>query len=160
MGTEIQLYLTQRGEPAIWEEGGGLNNAGWARIIAGERGEPLTPIFIRRRGALAGGRHALFIARIGIIVVEAHHSGREFEITVWRVCNLTEPHEWAFQSKKFPGAIIDIISVYRCGAWLPMLREWALPAVLAATQKARCYHCRRPHYIAKQTAETVKEARE
>jgi len=60
---QMQAEKTAKGFPALWEEGGGYTNTGSAIIIAGSAGEPLRPFYIRRRGHLANGQHALLPIR-------------------------------------------------------------------------------------------------
>jgi hypothetical protein len=104
------------------------------------------PIYVRRRGDLAGGHHALFVVRPGIVVIEARHHRGDFTIKVWRVRQVTEPHDWEHQTEKYPGAVLDLLADYSDGEWVPEFPEFAASAIEAAMKKAACYHCRRPHY--------------
>lgn len=51
----IELTITKKGLPALWESGGGATNTGSATIIAGPNGEKLVPIYVRRSGHLSCG---------------------------------------------------------------------------------------------------------
>jgi hypothetical protein len=130
----MRITRTKSGLPALWEEGGGYTSTGWARLIAGPNGEKLKPVFIRTRGHLACGEHALFVVRPGFIVAEACH-GRDPEISVYRIEGFAE----------------DEAQVTRLHHW--SLGEWDSPPpadlepmIRAARDKSRDYHCRRMYW--------------
>jgi hypothetical protein len=87
---KITLDKTKKGHPAIWEYGGGMSNTGDACIVAGPAGEALCPIYVRRRGHLSCGKHALFLARAGQHIVCANHHRGEFEISVYQITEIYE----------------------------------------------------------------------
>jgi hypothetical protein len=152
--TELPIYQTKQGEPAIWEEGGATADYGFARIIAGKEGEPLKPIYIRRKRCKEWWRHALLLAYPGLIIIDTQYYLGLTTTDVWRIVRITDPHPWANEGRERPGAVVSLVAEYRSDrrdGWRPSCPEWALPALLAAGEKANCYDCRRPHYIAKRS---------
>ena len=139
MERRLSIEVTKRGLPALWESGGGMNNTGRATIIAGFKGERLSPIYIRRRGHLACSQHALFAIGIGTIVVEVDHHRKDFAIRVWSVCEV---------DKETLTVRLTLITEFDKGEWSVPLPEEFQAAVEAAKEKATCWHCREPHYIA------------
>ena len=138
---KVWLEKTRSGLPALWEKGGGWTNTGEATIIAGPDGRPKRPIYIRRRGHLAGGEHALFVIRHGDHIVEARHHRGDFHIQVYRV-------EAIGEEDGRPYAEAGLVAEHDMGEWAPPLPPYLQAAVEAAREKARCYHCRSPHYVA------------
>jgi len=136
----IELTLTKKGHPAMWEEGGGLSNTGWAIIVAGPNGERLEPIYVRRAGHLAGRQHALFVVKVGYIVVKAYHHRRDFTIKVYRIASidLGDPENKT--------AEFEVLHEFSRGEWDIEPPDNLLDAIEAARAKATCYHCRSPHY--------------
>ena len=134
---KMELTMTKKGFPALWEEGGGWSNTGSATIVAGPNGERLKPVYVRRAGHLAGGDHALLIVRKGYHVVKASHHRRDFTIKVYRIVDID------LEDKV---AQVECLCEFSMGEWdndpPPMLEE----AIEAARAKATCYHCRSPHY--------------
>ena len=136
----IRLDSTKSGLPAIWEAGGGYSNSGHATIVAGRDGEPLRPIYIRRRGHLAGAEHVLFVAKPGLHVVEARHHRRDFWVAVWRIEGIRRTEDGGHE------ADLGLVAEYDMGEWAPALPSFLQAAVDAAMSKATCYHCREPHF--------------
>jgi len=132
----MRVERTKKGFPALWEDGGAGTNTGVARIIAAPDGSPMTPVYIRRRGSLASGNHALFIVKPGCFVIEARQHRRDFTIEIYKI-------------KGFDGdeAILERVNSFDYGEWDTELTPELLPAIEAAKEKALCYHCREPHYI-------------
>ena len=133
----ITIERTTKGNPALWEEGGGFTNTGRAQVVAGPNGERLKPLYIRRSGPLACGKHALFVVRPGYYVLRAWADGGQVEgIRVYRIVEIGETV-----------AKMELVHRYYRGEWdrepAPELRE----AVEAVAEKTRCYHCRSPHYF-------------
>jgi hypothetical protein len=126
---------TRKNYPALWEEGGGYTNTGDARIIAGPRGEQLKPLYIRRRGPLAGGQHALFVVWPGCYIIVATRHKDEYEISVYKIVKILET-----------AAVVECEYEYSRGEWNREPPEYLAAAIQAAREKAACYHCREPHY--------------
>ena len=147
---KISIERTKKGLPALWEQGGGFGNTGEATIIANPDGSPKIPIYVRQRGQLANKHHALFIISVGDVVIMANHHRRDFNTNVYKITAITEEE-----------AELQLIASYQQGEWNNASIEEAIEAVssnkdhafyhiayaiLAAEQKATCYHCREPHY--------------
>lgn len=135
---KIKIERTKKGYPAIWEEGGGMTNTGYARIITNGDGSPKKPVYVRSRGPLANENHALFVIAPGDIIVQASHHREDFEIHVLRIAGIREEENTA---------ILEQIYEYDMGEWNFPPSEYILPAIEAAKEKATCYHCRSPHFI-------------
>lgn len=140
MKKEVIVETTKKGYPAMWESGGGYTNTGEAIIIAGPEGEPKTPIYIRKRGDLANGQHALFIVSKGDIVVEANHHRKDFEISIYRISSFTDDDDG------FKYAYLEKIHHFSRGEWDIDPPEDFEDAIEASMGKATCYHCRESHY--------------
>jgi hypothetical protein len=148
---KIEIERTKKGYPALWEEGGGMTNTGFAQIVANPDGSPKHPVYIRRRGTLANTEHALFIVSKGDLVIKTDHHRKDFNTNVYRIANITEEE-----------AELQLIASYQQGEWDNNEIEEAMEAVkqnkfhsfydiamaiITAEQKATCYHCREPHFI-------------
>ncbi|BER92701.1 hypothetical protein [Atrimonas thermophila] len=136
---KINVEKTKKGLPALWEEGGGYSNTGEAQIICGPQGEPLSPIYIRKKGPLANSKHALFLIRPGYYVIRAYHHRRDFDIDVLRIENVDVDGE---------EAEVALVCQFDQGEWDSSLPSFLSAAVEAAKEKAVCYHCREPHFVA------------
>lgn len=126
-----------KGLPALWESGGGYTNTGGATIITGPAGEPLRPYYIKRRGHLACGNHALVPLRPGFFVVKAGHHRGDFWIGVYRVVDITDDK-----------ATLEAVAEFDEGAWDREPPAFLLGAIEAAKGKAKTYHARHAVYIA------------
>jgi DNA-directed RNA polymerase subunit RPC12/RpoP len=123
---------TKKGFPALWEQGGGSTNTGEAQLITGSRGEKLRPVYVRTKGHRANGQHALFIVQPGYYIVSVWYWNKQnppFSVRAYRIEKIIE----------FDGKLLAIAAK---SSEKPELRE----AINAAMDKARCYHCRSPHY--------------
>ena len=132
---KIRIEKTKKGYPAFWEAGGGFTNTGEATIIANKDGQPKVAIYVRRRGHLANGEHALILIDVGDYIISANHHRGDFEIFVYKITKILKEE-----------ASIEKIAEFSNGEWdnLPQFLE---DAVEAAMEKATCYHCRKPHFI-------------
>jgi len=152
---KILIERTKKGHPAIWEEGGGMTNTGFAQIVANSDGSPKHPVYIRRRGALANAEHALFIVQPGDLIIQAEHHRGDFEIFVLRYDGV-EQGEFGEYAKT------TTLAHYSMGEWDNEEIEEAMEAlsnnkdhvfydiamaIITANEKATCYHCREPHFI-------------
>ena len=75
----INLELSNSGIPCLWipclwEEGRGEYDTGVATgnatIIAGEKGQALNPTYIKKKGHLLSGQHALVPVDVGCYIIE------------------------------------------------------------------------------------------
>jgi hypothetical protein len=135
---EISISITKSGLPALWEEGGSTRNMGEAIIIAGPRGEPLRPLYIKTGGPLACGQHALFVITPGYHVVSVSRWRYDYDIEVWRIIAIDVANH---------KAKIELVCEFSYGEWDHSPPKYLAAAIDAAKKKATCYHCRRPHYI-------------
>jgi hypothetical protein len=136
---KIRIERTKKGLPALWEEGGGYTRTGDAKIICGPGGEPLKPLYVRQTGHLSNDRHTLFVIREGYHVIAARYSAAHggYEVEVFRIVEIGENE-----------ATTEKVAEYSQGEWEPELPGYLMPAIQAAIQKTRIYHCRRPIYYA------------
>jgi hypothetical protein len=131
-----KLTLSKRGIPCLWEKGGGCCNTGEATLIAAPDGAPKRAIYVRRSGALANEEHALIPVSVGDLVVEAEHHREDFTI---KISQITSIHEHAELSP---------LHVFDMGEWDTEPLPQFASLIEAAQDKATCYHCREPFYIA------------
>lgn len=115
-----------------------MSNTGNATIIARADGSPKSAVYVRTRGTLAGERHALIAVEPGDLVVDADHHRYDFEIMVDQIVSINGKE-----------AETRTLYTYSRGEWDKKPPAGVLRAVEAAREKAQCYHCREPHYIAK-----------
>jgi hypothetical protein len=118
--------------------GGGATNTGEAQIVAGPRGEKLKPVYIKSKGHRACGQHALFIVQPGYHVIKVWYWNKQdppYSVSVYQILQITEFQQNPDSSDKQLIAVAQLVK-------LDELKE----AIDAAMTKARCYHCRKPHY--------------
>lgn len=132
----LRIERSRSGIPALWEEGGGRSNTGWARLIADQDGRPKKAIYVRRRGQLACAEHALVPIRKDDIVVEADHHRYDYTVKVYRIVQIREDE-----------ATLSLIADFDQGEWVPQLPVHLNDVVQAAMDKAADYHCRTPYWI-------------
>jgi hypothetical protein len=131
------IERSRSGLPCLWERGGGATNTGSAAIIADPEGRPKRAIYVRRKGHLSCGEHALIPVRVGDLVIRASHHRGDFDIEIFRIVEISGDE-----------AVVEAIADFRRGEWAPHEPDGEIArAVEAAKRKARCYHCREPHYI-------------
>ena len=116
-----KVVKTASGQPAIWEEGGGMTNTGYAYIVAGLQGEKITPIYIKKRGQLSCGQHALFLLRPGMHLVIVVRTKNQYQSEVLRFNGIE------FCKCIDPNFMQDVIEI--------------------AKEKTRHYHCRQAYYF-------------
>ncbi len=138
----FDLEISKSGLPCLWESGGGFTNTGRAQIICDPNGRPKKAIYIRRRGELACREHALIPVCPGDFVVRAYQHRGDFAISLWR---LDQRYKWD-GGERFLGVQL---AVFDDGEWdHPEIAEEFQAAITAVKEKARCYHCREPHFVA------------
>lgn len=140
-GRKLLVETTKKGFPAVWEAGGGYTNTGEAIIVAGRDGQPKKPIYIRKRGQLANSKHALIPLVRGDYIIEANHHREDFEISVYRIIDFEEKEGNMF-------AIVEQVNCFDKNEWDKEPPTFLKSALETAMQKATCYHCREPHFIA------------
>ena len=155
---KVLIERTKKGYPALWECGGGFTNTGEATIITSSSGSPKKPVYIRRRGPLANGEHALIPIEAGDYVIEVDHHRKDFYISVMKIVDVEEKYAFLEAFANFDKGEWDNKDIERVfSAWgtgdLKSINDIdeelynLCQAILAAEEKATCYHCREPHYI-------------
>jgi len=140
MTEKIKIEKTKSGLPAIWECGGGYSNTGEATIIASPSGDAKRAIYVRGRGKLANGNHALIVLEIGDHIVEASHHRVDFKMDIYKILQFEANDENTY-------AVTELVYQFSRGEWDKEPPAYLTPAVEAAMGKATCYHCRSAHYI-------------
>lgn len=130
------IERTKNGYPALWESGGGSTNTGEATIITNKDGQPKKAIYVRSRGQLANGRHALIPISVGDYIISADHHRKDFKIEIYKILDFEEET-----------AVVEQVNRFSMGEWDTELPAYLEAAVQAAMEKATCYHCREPHYV-------------
>ena len=136
---KVRLEKTRDGKSAMWETGGSSTNSGDATIIAGPRGEKLTPIYVPRDGYMTG-RHALFIVEPGCHVIEAFYEHPELETYVYRIDTIDKDDKGDYI------ATVSQLYYFKNGEWDHDAPEYLAEAIVAAEEKSMCFHCREAHY--------------
>lgn len=133
---QFPVIRSKTGVPCLWEQGGGNTNTGDAVLVTNKHGGAKSPLYIKTRGSLACGNHALIPVSVGDHVITAAHHRKDFSIEVFQIIDITD------------NLVIAIaINYFDCGEWDATLDPSFANAVESAQQKAACYHCREPHYI-------------
>lgn len=141
---KTRIERTKRGYPAFWEAGGGFSNTGEATIITTKDGQPKKAIYVRGRGDLANGKHALVIVEVGDYIIEANHHREDFKIKIYKVLDFEVKKEETYE---ITYAVMEQDNCFSRGEWDAELPAYLEAAVQAAMEKATCYHCREPHYV-------------
>jgi len=124
------------------ENGGGMTKTGLATVVCGLSGKPLHPYFIKKTGDLSNKEHAFFSIPGAVITVTASKNDEAVDIQEHRIKHDTDTTTaWIETKDIWIGGINSLPSLYE--------RYWE--AANAALDKACCYHCREPHYIAAET---------
>lgn len=142
--TGLKVFVcerTKKGFPALWEQGGGATNTGEAQIIAGPHGERLKPIFVKTKGHRACGQHALFVVQPKYHVIIVWYWNKQDPPYSIRIYQIIKFEKFA-ENPDRP----DDKKLLAVAKKLENENEMLKEAVEAAVAKARCYHCRRPHY--------------
>jgi hypothetical protein len=146
MSKSITIDATKRGLPAIWETGGGLTSGGSATIIAKADGTKPRAVFVRTRGHLSGGPHALVCVHEGFYLVHAG-VGRGVRQSA-RIERIVKTSIKDVHGEKFEAtAEVEVVNTFSQGEWDKPLDTKFEAAVEAAFSKASAYHCRYAVYI-------------
>ena len=124
------------GRPALWECGGGINDAtGTAIIICNADGSKKRPVCILDD---PNDAHALFIIEVGDVIIQASYSDG------WRKeCMIDEIEEICYDQAILKG--INDLDCYS-GEWRFPFDKKFKKAVKAAFTKMRHRNCRRVYY--------------
>lgn len=143
----FRLEISKSGKLCLWEEGGGQTNTGNAIIVANKDGNPKPAIYVKRKGHLAGGRHALIPVKIGDIIISGNHHRGDFSICIFEIKSFGINGKNIFDKVGLV-AICERVATFSEGEWsIAEVAEKYKDAVDALIAKATCYHCRKPHFI-------------
>ena len=133
---KINIEVSKRGIPCVWESGGGYSNTGHSTIVCDGTGRAKKAIYLPR--CYACGQHALIPIRLNDHIIKSSRHGDDYEIEIYVVSEI---------DVEVKTVTINLINKYDMGEWDSPLSENLQEAVNAAKRKARCYHCRCRHYI-------------
>ena len=128
MNKTVNIEISKKGIPCLWESGGGLSNTGYATAIAGIHGETKKAICVKTHGDLACKDHALIPVKVGDYVIYAEHNRKEENIEVYQITGINLDDKIAELSQ------IDEIP------------KFLKSAINACVDKSYDYHCRTPYY--------------
>lgn len=130
------IPLTSNRNPAYWESGGGSTSTGHATIVTDRLYQRLKPLYIKRKGRLSNGNHALLPLRRGYKVIKVWHHRSDFEIAILEV-------------KEIIGntAVFEVVAQFECETQRAWFDKIYADAIKAGIAKSTDYHCRTPHYI-------------
>lgn len=137
---KISLEKTRSGLPALWEKGGAGTNTGDATIIADAKGEPPVATYIKTRGELSCGLHALVIMKPGMFVITADQHRGDFRIWVRRILKINGI-AGTFEAE------VEMVTGFDQNEWVPPLLPLLEKAVEAVKKKASAYHCRNAIFV-------------
>lgn len=128
MTTTVNIEISKRGIPCIWESGGGMTNTGYATVIAGRHGEALKAIYVRTHGSLACEDHALIPVKVHDYVIYVEHNRKEENIKVYQITEIN-----------IDDKIAEVCQINEIPKYLQN-------AIDACIDKSYDYHCRTPYY--------------
>ena len=131
----MYIERTKSGQPALWECGGGASNTGHSVIICNGNGTKKRPIYVAERGHLSKGNHALFVVKVGDVVIQADHNRHGESCSIDRITAING-NEATFEN----------ITAFEDDEWLADLDVRFNDAVHAAFRKMHDYHCRSVYY--------------
>lgn len=131
----MYIERTKTNQPALWECGGGATNTGNAVIICNADGSKKRPTYVPNGGHLSKGNHALFVVKVGDVVIQADHDryGESCQINRIVAINGNE-------------AILESITAFERGEWSVDPAVHFHNAIDAAFEKMHDYHCRSAYY--------------
>lgn len=131
----MKLEMTKTNQPALWECGGGATNTGNAVIICNSKGSKKRPTYVPNGGHLSKGNHALFVVKVGDVVIQADHDRYGESCQIDRIVAINGDE-----------AILENITVFKDDEWSADLDVRFNDAVHAAFEKMHDYHCRSVYY--------------
>lgn len=116
-----------------------MTNTGDAEVICGLSGKNLFPYYIPRSGHLACGVRAYFSVPEAVIRISFPHHRGDGDVDIRKFSTRLVPY----------GIVLDEFKIWSGRPEnLPLRFKQYSRAVSVAIEKAQCYHCREPHYIA------------
>ena len=138
MITTVNIELSKRGLPCLWEEGGAGSNTGSCTIIGDMNCRPKKPIYVATRGHLSNGDHALIPVRTNDIIVKCSQWRYDYTINIYKIVSFN------LEEKE---ATLEPINSFDKGEWDFDLPKKYIDIVETAKNKATSYHCRTPYFI-------------
>jgi hypothetical protein len=135
---KITIELSKKGLPCMWEQGGAYSNTGYSMLIGDAFGNSKKAIYVKRKGELSCGEHALIPLHKGDTIVTVSQWRHDFTINIYKVVNVD-------LEEKF--ANLELINNFSCGEWDKDLDHTYKKIVGVAKDKATSYHCRNAMYI-------------
>lgn len=135
---KMTIELSKKGLPCIWEQGGAYSNTGDSILIGDAFGNPKKAIYVKRKGELSCGEHALIPLRKNDVIVTASQWRCDFTINIYRIIDFD-------LEKKI--ANLELVNSFSCGEWDKELDHIYKEIVDVAKDKATSYHCRNAMYI-------------
>jgi hypothetical protein len=132
----FKLAHSKSGVSCLWEAGGAYSNHGSAILIADANGAKIKPLYIRTRGELACGDHAMIPVTVGATVVQADQWHGDYDIYVYQIAEIRDQE-----------AIAKLEYHFSCGEWDCPPDDKFSAVIGAAKKKAASYHCRMPYYV-------------
>lgn len=134
----LHAELTKHGLVALWEQGGGMTHTGYAEIIATEKGEIPTAVYMPRSGHLSCGKHALIPVRPYFYLIKTNRSRGEIEHSIYKITRVSKIGD--------PHVELTLVNKFDRGEWDSPLEDFLVDAVNAAEDKVNSYHCRAAIY--------------
>lgn len=135
---KMTIELSKRGLPCMWEQGGSYSNTGDSMLIGDAFGNPKKAIYVKRKGELSCGEHALIPLKKNDVIVTVSQWRCDFTINIYRVIDFD-------LEEKFVN--VELINNFSCGEWDKDLDCMYKKIVDVAKDKATSYHCRNAMYI-------------
>ena len=136
---KVTLEKTNRGNPALWECGGGMTTyaARPTRIIANGDGTKPTAIAMRRH---SNANHALVPVEPGMYILEASGHRGDPDILILRIQSIEKDENGGWV------AITESMESYKDGEWDDEPPPFLHAAISALRLKANDYHCRKAYW--------------
>lgn len=139
--TTIEIELSKRGIPCVWEKGGAYSNTGDCQLVCDMNGLAKKAIYIRTRGSLACEEHALIPIRVNDYIVKVSQWRDDFDIKIHKIISIDTENKVAE---------LEQINHFSENEWDSELDEKFNAVVEAGKGKATEYHCRTPYFIKKE----------
>ena len=136
--TTIEIELSKRGIPCVWEKGGAYSNTGNCQLVCDMNGKAKKAIYIRTRGSLACEEHALIPIRVNDHVVEVGQWRHDFDVKIYRIISIDNENKVAE---------LEQINHFSENEWDCELDEKFNAVVEAGKEKATDYHCRDAYFV-------------
>lgn len=136
--TKIEIELSKRGIPCVWEKGGAYSNTGDCQLVCDMNGLAKKAIYIRTRGSLACEEHALIPIRVNDYIVKVSQWRDDFDIKIHKIISIDTENKVAE---------LEQINHFSENEWDCELDEKFNAVVEAGKEKATEYHCRDAYFI-------------